>query len=98
MLEDDLKLSSDEDDLEPVKTLATQCTATELYQVGRASGLGGNLGGGSRKNGNAFASTNLPPSALSLGFGGKKRSRDRHGVLEQVESAHSFIQATERRC
>ena len=35
MLEDDLKLSSDEDDLEPVKTLATQCTATELYQVGR---------------------------------------------------------------
>lgn len=34
MLEDDLKLSSDEDDLEPVKTLTTQCTATELYQVG----------------------------------------------------------------
>ncbi|XP_062039787.1 AF4/FMR2 family member 2 isoform X2 [Lepus europaeus] len=33
MLEDDLKLSSDEDDLEPVKTLATQCTATELYQA-----------------------------------------------------------------
>uniref|UniRef100_A0A8C0W6U4 AF4/FMR2 C-terminal homology domain-containing protein n=1 Tax=Castor canadensis TaxID=51338 RepID=A0A8C0W6U4_CASCN len=33
MLEDDLKLSSDEDDLEPVKTLTTQCTATELYQV-----------------------------------------------------------------
>ncbi|XP_059942652.1 AF4/FMR2 family member 2 [Mesoplodon densirostris] len=31
-LEDDLKLSSDEDDLEPVKTLTTQCTATELYQ------------------------------------------------------------------
>lgn len=36
MLEDDLKLSSDEDDLEPVKTLTTQCTATELYQVGTA--------------------------------------------------------------
>jgi hypothetical protein len=34
MLEDDLKLSSDEDDLEPVKTLTTQCTANELYQVG----------------------------------------------------------------
>ncbi|XP_071069274.1 AF4/FMR2 family member 2 isoform X1 [Dasypus novemcinctus] len=33
MLEDDLKLSSDEDDLEPVKTLTTQCTATELYQA-----------------------------------------------------------------
>ncbi|KAF3812858.1 hypothetical protein GH733_019512 [Mirounga leonina] len=33
MLEDDLKLSSDEDDLEPVKTLATHCTATELYQA-----------------------------------------------------------------
>ncbi|XP_064338875.1 AF4/FMR2 family member 2 isoform X1 [Camelus dromedarius] len=33
MLEDDLKLSSDEDDLEPVKTLSTQCTATELYQA-----------------------------------------------------------------
>ncbi|KAM5221285.1 AF4/FMR2 family member 2 isoform 2-T2 [Ctenodactylus gundi] len=33
MLEDDLKLSSDEDDLEPVKTLAAQCTATELYQA-----------------------------------------------------------------
>uniref|UniRef100_A0A8C9A1V1 ALF transcription elongation factor 2 n=1 Tax=Prolemur simus TaxID=1328070 RepID=A0A8C9A1V1_PROSS len=29
MLEDDLKLSSDEDDLEPVKTLTTQCTATD---------------------------------------------------------------------
>lgn len=54
MLEDDLKLSSDEDDLEPVKTLATQCTATELYQVGGASGLGRDLTGGSRKNGNAF--------------------------------------------
>ena len=36
MLEDDLKLSSDEDDLEPVKTLTTQCTANELYQVGGA--------------------------------------------------------------
>lgn len=36
MLEDDLKLSSDEDDLEPMKTLTTQCTATELYQVGTA--------------------------------------------------------------
>lgn len=36
MLEDDLKLSSDEDDLEPVKTLTTQCTANELYQVGEA--------------------------------------------------------------
>lgn len=34
ILEDDLKLSSDEDDLEPVKTLTTQCTANELYQVG----------------------------------------------------------------
>ncbi|XP_057351297.1 AF4/FMR2 family member 2 isoform X2 [Manis pentadactyla] len=33
MLEDDLKLSSDEDDLESVKTLTTQCTATELYQA-----------------------------------------------------------------
>ncbi|XP_040855718.1 AF4/FMR2 family member 2 isoform X1 [Ochotona curzoniae] len=33
MLEDDLKLSSDEDELEPVKTLTTQCTATELYQA-----------------------------------------------------------------
>ncbi|KAM6151265.1 AF4/FMR2 family member 2 isoform 2-T2 [Rhynchocyon petersi] len=33
MLEDDLKISSDEDDLEPVKTLTTQCTATELYQA-----------------------------------------------------------------
>ncbi|XP_061264647.1 AF4/FMR2 family member 2 isoform X2 [Bos javanicus] len=33
MLEDDLKLSSDEDDLEPMKTLTTQCTATELYQA-----------------------------------------------------------------
>ncbi|XP_036299402.2 AF4/FMR2 family member 2, partial [Pipistrellus kuhlii] len=33
MLEDDLKLSSDEDDLEPVKTLTTQCTSTELYQA-----------------------------------------------------------------
>ncbi|XP_008588402.1 PREDICTED: AF4/FMR2 family member 2 [Galeopterus variegatus] len=33
MLEDDLKLSSDEDDLEPVKTLTTHCTATELYQA-----------------------------------------------------------------
>lgn len=55
MLEDDLKLSSDEDDLEPVKTLATQCTATELYQVGRALGLGWDLRGGSRKNRNAFA-------------------------------------------
>ncbi|XP_032186645.1 AF4/FMR2 family member 2 isoform X3 [Mustela erminea] len=33
MLEDDLKLSSDEDDLEPVKTLATHCTTTELYQA-----------------------------------------------------------------
>ncbi|XP_019509691.1 PREDICTED: AF4/FMR2 family member 2 [Hipposideros armiger] len=33
MLEDDLKLSSDEDDLEPVKTLTIQCTATELYQA-----------------------------------------------------------------
>lgn len=36
MLEEDLKLSSDEDDLDPVKTLSTQCTATELYQVGGA--------------------------------------------------------------
>ncbi|XP_052596400.1 AF4/FMR2 family member 2 isoform X4 [Peromyscus californicus insignis] len=33
ILEDDLKLSSDEDDLEPVKTLTTQCTANELYQA-----------------------------------------------------------------
>ncbi|KAM7044764.1 AF4/FMR2 family member 2 isoform 4-T4 [Molossus nigricans] len=33
MLEDDLKLSSDEDDFEPMKTLTTQCTATELYQA-----------------------------------------------------------------
>ncbi|KAM5291005.1 LOW QUALITY PROTEIN: AF4/FMR2 family member 2 [Glossophaga mutica] len=33
MLEDDLKLSSDEDDLEPVKTLTTQCTATEPYKA-----------------------------------------------------------------
>ncbi|KAI4555010.1 hypothetical protein MJG53_021244 [Ovis ammon polii x Ovis aries] len=38
MLEDDLKLSSDEDDLEPMKTLTTQCTATELYQFGSKRG------------------------------------------------------------
>ncbi|XP_036915171.1 AF4/FMR2 family member 2 [Sturnira hondurensis] len=33
MVEDNLKLSSDEDDFEPVKTLTTQCTATEFYQA-----------------------------------------------------------------
>lgn len=55
MLEDDLKLSSDEDDLEPVKTLATHCTATELYQVGRASRLVWDLRGGSIKDWKGFA-------------------------------------------
>ncbi|XP_045676452.1 AF4/FMR2 family member 2 [Phyllostomus hastatus] len=33
MLEDDLKLNSDEDDLVPMKTLTTQCTATKFYQA-----------------------------------------------------------------
>lgn len=55
MLEDDLKLSSDEDDLEPVKTLATHCTTTELYQVGRASLLVWDLRGGNIKGREGFA-------------------------------------------
>ncbi|XP_054443864.1 AF4/FMR2 family member 2 [Pteronotus mesoamericanus] len=33
MLEDDLTLSSDEDDLKPLRSLTTQYTATELYQA-----------------------------------------------------------------
>lgn len=96
MLEDDLKLSSDEDDLEPVKTLATHCTATELYQVRRASCLLRGLRGGSIKDRKGFAIASRP-SASAPGCGEKEGNKARHSVPAQAESAHSFIQATGRR-
>lgn len=71
MLEDDLKLSSDEDDLEPVKTLTTQCTATELYQVGTAQGWAWDLRVGSKRNWSGSV-IHKPISASFLGFSKKK--------------------------
>ncbi|XP_006869794.1 PREDICTED: AF4/FMR2 family member 2-like [Chrysochloris asiatica] len=64
MLEDDLKLSSDEDDLEPVKTLTTQCTATELYQAvekAKPKNNPGNL---------LVATPQLPPTVQANGGSG----------------------------
>ena len=89
MLEDDLKLSSDEDDLEPMKTLTTQCTATELYQVGTAKGSFWTSREGAEGTGMVLPSTSLP-AASSLGFGARETSKGRQSVLDQVNSAHTF--------
>ncbi|XP_040323465.1 AF4/FMR2 family member 2 [Herpailurus yagouaroundi] len=81
MLEDDLKLSSDEDDLEPVKTLATQCTATELYQaVEKAKPKNNPV--------NPLLATPQPPPAVQAG-GGSGSSSDSESSSESDSDTES---------
>ncbi|XP_026910596.1 AF4/FMR2 family member 2 isoform X10 [Acinonyx jubatus] len=81
MLEDDLKLSSDEDDLEPVKTLATQCTATELYQaVEKAKPKNNPV--------NPLLATAQPPPAVQAG-GGSGSSSDSESSSESDSDTES---------
>ncbi|XP_054551490.1 AF4/FMR2 family member 2 isoform X2 [Talpa occidentalis] len=81
MLEDDLKLSSDEDDLEPVKTLATHCTATELYQaVEKAKPKNNPV--------NPLLATAPPPSAVPAS-GGSGSSSDSESSSESDSDTES---------
>ncbi|XP_042638963.1 LOW QUALITY PROTEIN: AF4/FMR2 family member 2 [Orycteropus afer afer] len=81
MLEDDLKLSSDEDDLEPVKTLTTQCTATELYQaVEKAK---------PKNNPVNLLVTTAPPPATVQANGGSASSSDSESSSESDSDTES---------
>ncbi|XP_004685917.1 PREDICTED: AF4/FMR2 family member 2 [Condylura cristata] len=81
MLEDDLKLSSDEDDLEPVKTLATHCTTTELYQaVEKAKPKNNPV--------NPLLPTAQPPSAVAAS-GGSGSSSDSESSSESDSDTES---------
>ncbi|KAM5196885.1 AF4/FMR2 family member 2 isoform 4-T4 [Hipposideros larvatus] len=81
MLEDDLKLSSDEDDLEPVKALTIQCTATELYQaVEKAKPKNNPV--------NPLLSTPQPPPAVQAS-GGPGSSSDSESSSESDSDTES---------
>lgn len=84
MLEDDLKLSSDEDDLEPVKTLTTQCTANELYQVGGAQSFALGLKWGTTREYVGFHKHNLFPLQ-------EEKETKVISVWEQVKLTATFI-------
>ncbi|XP_075395470.1 AF4/FMR2 family member 2 isoform X3 [Tenrec ecaudatus] len=81
MLEDDLKLSSDEDDLEPVKTLTTQCTASELYQAVEKAKPKNNAG-------NLLVATSPPPPTVQAN-GGSGSSSDSESSSESDSDTES---------
>uniref|UniRef100_H0XF54 ALF transcription elongation factor 2 n=1 Tax=Otolemur garnettii TaxID=30611 RepID=H0XF54_OTOGA len=90
MLEDDLKLSSDEDDFEPVKTLTTQCTATELYQaVEKAKPRNNPV--------NSPLTTPQPPSAVQVsgGSGSSSESESSSESDSDTESSTTDSESNE---